>query len=385
MIKSVYILGNHIQALGIARQVKGIGLDVILFTSDKFSITRFSNAVKFTKIFRSSVDLLHQLQNTTEQPKSVLLFPTNDSMVDFLSKNYQLLKEYYHLGIPSPETVNIFYNKRNAYRFAQKFGIPAPDSWYPDTMAELKTLAPTLTYPVIIKPAIMHTFNKLFGKKAFKCNTPEELINQAGWITASFPMEHLVVQEFLSGGAKTLFSYGAFAAHGKVIAGIMANRVRQNPMDFGNSTTCAITCNIPEVQQFAEKILKITNYFGLAEVEFMYDVRTNQYKFLEINTRAWKWHSISNGLGYGFIVKMIKWINENDETVIQDFETRVAWIERLTDLAVIFKEMLRGNPVLSDAIHSYRLRKVRAVWSINDPVPFFMYLFLSPILYFKRH
>ena len=37
----------------------------------------------------------------------------------------------------------------------------------------------------------------------------------------------------------------------------------------------------------------------------MWDAKAQQYKFLEINTRAWKWHTISNQLGFSFIGELI--------------------------------------------------------------------------------
>jgi D-aspartate ligase len=385
LIKQIFILGNHIQALGIARQVKGMGIGVCLFTSDKLSITRFSNAVDKTVIFTAHNDLLLKIEDSRVNERSVLLFPTNDNMVDFLSANYKMLKKDFYLGIPAPETVEIFYNKRNTYLFAKKYGIPAPESWFPNSMADLTALAPKLTYPVIIKPAIMHTFHKTFGKKAFKCNSPDELIAKAVTITVSFPIEHLLIQEFLSGGAKTLYSYGAFAANGKVMAALMANRIRQNPMDFGNSTTFAITCNIPEVRKHAEKILKVTNYSGLAEVEFMFDEKSGQYKFLEINTRAWKWHSISNGIGFSFIGKFIQYLNEDNQSIVKDFDSETAWVERLTDFAVIIKEIINKRMKFTDVIKSYKVRKTYAVWSKKDMLPFVAYLLFSPYLFLKRH
>jgi len=377
MIKEVFILGNHIQALGLARQLKHSKIGVCLFTSDKLSITRFSNAVDQTVVFSDHNDLLFKIEERKLGERSALLFPTNDDMVSFLSSNSQLLGVDFYIGIPSPETVDIFYNKRNTYQFAEKYGIPAPDSWFPNSMEDLTALASKLKYPVIIKPAIMHTFHKTFGKKAFKCNSPDELIAKA--------MEHLLIQEFLSGGAKTLYSYGAFAANGTVIAALMANRIRQNPMDFGNSTTFAITCNISEVRQHAEKILKLTNYSGMAEVEFMFDEKSNQYKFLEINTRAWKWHSISNKVGFSFIVEMIKYLNGTDTSIKIDFDRKVAWVDRLTDFAVCFEELLSKRMKVSEVLKPYKIEKEYAVWQFNDFKPFAMYLLLTPYLYFKRH
>lgn len=385
MIKKVFILGNHIQALGLARQIKNIGVSVILFTDTKFSITRYSNAIKKTFICSSQDDLLSQILRFDDSGKNILLFPTNDEMVYFLHTNYELLKEKYYLGIPKPETVDVFYNKRNTYQFAAKHNIPIPESWFPDSIADVEDLSPKIKYPVIIKPAIMHSFHKTFGKKAVKCRNKEELLEKIIWISNDFPVEHLVIQEFLDGGAKTLYSYGTFAAKGQAIASLIANRIRQNPMDFGNSTTFAKTCYIPEIKEIAEKILKLTDYFGLAEIEFMYDKKSNQYKFLEINTRAWKWHSISNALGYGFIEKMITNINNNDLYEIKEFNKEFAWVERLTDVAVIIKELLKGNFFLKDVIKSYRIRKEYAVWSLSDLRPFIMYLILAPVLFFKRH
>ena len=130
---------------------------------------------------------------------------------------------------------------------------------------------------------------------------------------------------------------------------------------------------------------QLTNYYGFAEVEFMYDRKTNLYKFLEINTRPWKWHSISNGLGFSFIGKMISYINYNDTDEIKEFDHITGWIERLTDTFVVIKELFRGNNLYKEVWEAYRNKKVYAVWDSSDIKPFIMYLLLSPILFFKRH
>lgn len=385
MVESVFILGNHIQALGLARQVHRLGLEVMLFTDTRYSITRFSNAVKQTIIFKAENDLLDKIINLNKNPKNILLFPTNDRMVEFLTHNYGLLSKGFYMGISEPEVINIFADKCNAYRFAAKHNIPIPESYFPDSMKEVKEIAEKIKYPVIIKPAIMYTFHKIFGKKAIKCDNLKELISTIALVTEKIPLNQLIIQEFLDGGAKTLFSYGTFAVHGNSVASVMVNRTRQNPMTFGNSTTYAVTCNIPEIKEYAEKMLELTCYFGFAEIEFMYDKKNEKYKFLEINTRAWKWHSISNGLGFSFIEKMISYFNFNDTTEIRKYDEVYGWIERLTDAAVVFKELLHGNNLIKEVFESYKTPRVYAVWSKRDIIPLIMYILLSPVLYFKRH
>lgn len=385
MIRKVFILGNHIQALCLARQIKAIKVEVNLFTDTRFSISRFSNAVDKTHYFRNMSDLMEKIGCLVKKEKDVLLFPTNDQMVDFLARNYTLLDKKFYLGIPAPETVAVFYDKRNTYRFAAEHGIPMPDTWVTKSMNNLESMSHDLSYPVVLKPAIMHSFHKALGKKAFKCSTQQELLKKAEEINRCFPIDQMILQEYLLGGAKTLYSYGVFAVEGKPVASLMANRVRQNPMDFGNSTTYARTCNIPEIIQTAEKILKKTEYFGLAEIEFMYDSKTGLYKFLEINPRAWKWHSISDGLNFSFIGKMIDYFNTGSTNEIHDYDKEIAWTERLTDLAVVSKEIFKRRMTISEVLETYHAEKVYPVWSKKDVMPFIMYLILAPYLYFKRH
>ena len=382
MVKQVIIIGSHIQALGLARQASRMGVNVVLFIEERTSVARFSNAVHRTVWFRS----LNRLGEYLEpyEDSDTLLFPTADPYVEYMAEHYDTLKEHFYMGIPTPELVELFCDKRNAYKFCDANGIPHPASCYPENLDDVKRLSAGLTYPVVVKPAVMHSFRKLIGKKAYRCDTPEDLIARCAEIDKKIPISSILIQEFLSGGPKTLYSFGAFAVDGEPKAWVMANRIRQNPMDFGNSTTFAFTCENPELEEVARHILKMTNYTGLAEVEYMYDERTKKYKFMEINTRAWKWHSISTGIGFGFLSEMIHYLNGEPGDFKPEHKD-MAWADRLTDATIILKESLKGrmNPIA--AIRTCLRPTVRAVWDWRDPLPFLMYVLMSPILYIIRH
>ena len=151
---------------------------------------------------------------------------------------------------------------------------------------------------------------------------------------------------------------------------------------FGNSTTFATTCCIPEIEDEAKRILELTRYTGLAEIEFMY--HNGEYKFLEVNTRAWKWHTISHGRGFGFLSEWIDYLRGAASEKERDLNP-VFWEERLTDVYVVSKEVLKGRMRLKEYFETRKGKKVRAVWSSKDPLPAIMYVLLSPVLYFKRH
>lgn len=381
-IKNVIILGGHIQALGLARQAHSIGVRVILLLQDGFSVARFSNAVDKVVMCADMSKLKETLQPYAD--KQTLLFPTSDDYIEYLSNNYNELIPHYVLGIPKPECVEIFADKRKTYQFAEQMDIPHPKSWYPDTMDDVRKISKTADYPLVVKPAVMYSFHKMFGKKAYRCDTPEDLISRCEAIGTQFPIDGLVIQDFLSGGSEVLYSFGAMVVNGEPIAWIMANRIRQNPMDFGNSTTFAVTCDIPEMEMAARKILKEVKYDGLAEVEFMYDEKEGTYKFLEINTRAWKWHSISTGVGFGFLSEMIHFYNGEKGDFTPGFK-KTAWVERLTDYVVSLKSILSGRLKLGNVLRSHCQKKVSAVWSWKDPLPALLYILMSPVLFVKRH
>lgn len=381
MINSILILGGHIQALGLARQCKVKGLHVAVLTDDKCSVARWSCAVDKAYFYHTSDELMQILQQLAS--KECLLFPTSDDYIDFIVAYREKLEKMYTIALPDNETVALFADKRLTYQFAEKHKIVHPASQYPNSLADVETIADKISYPCVVKPAVMYSFHKQFGKKAFLCKDKENLLVRCRTIEqGDFPIDKLVIQEFLDGGAKNLYSFGTFAVDGESMVDIQVNRLRQNPMTFGNSTTYCVTCDVPEITEAAKRILALTHYTGMGEVEFMYD--KGEYKFLEINTRAWKWHTISNQRGFSFIGA---WIDVLNGKLINPINRKknVAWMEHLTDTVVSLKEILHGRMRVGEWLCTRWHRHERAVWSWRDPLPAIMYVMLSPILYIKRY
>ncbi len=382
-IKHLYILGNHIQALGLARMAARTGMEVTLFNSYGASVTRFSNCCHHFVRFTDHEDLLRQLLDSPVQ-KDALLLATNDSLIGFMADHYKELDRIFQLSIPCPASVQICFNKRETYQKARDLGIPIPESWFPDTRAEIEELSHQLTYPVILKPAVMFTFHDATGKKAYYCPDPDTLLENYDKLVSVIPPEEVIVQEFLSGGAPTLFSFGSFFAEGKVYGSFVANRIRQKPMDFGVSTCFAHTVHNPVIEKLAIRFLEGIGYFGVSEVEFMYDENTRQFKLLEINPRAWKWHSIANKLGINLVDMMRQYLEGKPVEPQISREPGVAWVERLTDTYVVLGEIVKGNLSLSEYLKTMRMPKESAVWSLRDPLPALMYIIMAPYLLFKR-
>lgn len=383
-IRKVFILGNHIQALGVSRMAAAIGLEVRLFNNYGASVTRFSNTCRRFYRFRDREHLLELLLDHAGS-NDTLLVATNDDLVGFMADHYDLLHPRYVLSIPPPETVRLCFNKRFTYQRAREAGIPIPDSHFPDSLEEVRALAPRIEYPVILKPAVMYTFHQATGKKVFFCKDPDELITHYQRIRQIIPADEVILQEFLTGGAPSLYSFGSFFARGEVYGSLIANRIRQKPMDFGISTCFAHTVINPEIEELAIRFLKEIDYFGMSEVEFMLDPKTGSFKLLEINPRTWKWHSIANKLDINLFEMMVRFLENKPVTKKINDRAGVGWIERLTDSYVVLQEMRKGRLHPREYLRTLRLPAESATWSAKDPLPAIMYLLLSPYLLIKRN
>jgi D-aspartate ligase len=384
MIRSLYILGDHIQALGAARMADSINLKVTLFSDYGGAITRFSNACYSFIRFRDESHLYEILMEMNTGEDKPVLLPTNDRLVAFLGRQYRSLSEKYWLSVPEPEILEICLNKRLTYKAGQTLGVPIPECHFPDSFEELVQLAEKIHYPVIVKPAIMHTFYNNTGKKVFLCRNPLQLQQKYNMALRYIPANEIIIQEFLTGGAKNLYSFGSFAVNGKPWGSLTANRIRQKPMNFGISTTYAKTVLMPELDTLAVKMLEGINYTGISEVEFMYDESTCNFKLLEINPRTWKWHSLSNLVGINLIEQMVKYMQGSSTEHFINKQDGLVWIERLTDLWVFITEFLKGRIGFKEYINSLKVKKEYATWSGKDPWPAIFYILLTPYLLFKR-
>jgi predicted ATP-grasp superfamily ATP-dependent carboligase len=235
----------------------------------------------------------------------------------------------------------------------------------------------------VVKPAIRDHFYNKVKKKAYKVENQQQLIEVYNFVNSIIDSSEILVQEFLNGGPKNLYSFCPFYKKGEIKASITARRFRQHPMDFGHATTFAETVQIPELEYFAAKFLKEIDYYGICEVEFMYDHSENVYKLIEVNPRVWGWHSLA--IAAGADLPYLLYLDlTGGKSLISEIKSNLKWVRLTTDSATVAKEILKGRLNLFDYIRSLSGKKSFAVFSWNDPLPFFTEIFLIPYLWKKR-
>jgi len=384
MISIICILGDHIQSLGIARIVGRLGYKIILINNDRICITRFSKYCNKFILFKTDKELMERLIKLATDEKDILLMPTNDKLIKFIMDNYDFLLTRFHISGPNPEVLNICYNKKLTYIKALEQNIPIPESYFPETFDQLITLSKKIKYPVILKPAIMYKFYNKTGKKCIICRNQRELLNKYSEAIKIITPSEIIVQKMIKGGPRNLYSFCSFCADGKIYGSFIANRIRQKPMDIGISTTFAVSVTNEKINQLACRFLIGINYFGLSELEFMYDPDDLTYKLIEINPRTWKWHSLSNKLGMNLIQMLIDYIDKKKIKVQENKKTNLGWIESITDSYVVFKEIFRGTVNIKHYLQTLKVKKEFACFDSKDLLPAICYIIFFPYLFFTR-
>ena len=383
----VIVIGGHFQGLGLLRSLGRQNIPVYLLDKEQ-CIGRFSKYVKkFLRCPDVSKDesrFLEFLINLArkESLKGWIIYPNDDETVSFLARNRERLEEYYRVSTPPWDIVKYAYDKALTYDIAEKCGVAIPETYYPESIDELKQI--DMEFPVVIKPSIKEPFYRRTSRKAILVKDRDRLIKEyTGALKAIAPSQALMVQEFIPGGTRNLLSVGCLCRDGKLLARVMACRLRQHPMDFGHATTFARTVNIPEMGEMAAKILAAINFHGLAEIEFMYDSRDSRYKLIEINARPWGWHTIA--IAAGVDMPYLSYLDMLGHEVRQNgFTEGVKWMHLATDVPTAAIEILKGRMRFREYINSLKGKKQFAVWSREDPVPFFAELVLLPYLWIKR-
>lgn len=384
MISTICVLGDHIQSLGIVRIAGRLGYKVIVFNDSRICISRFSRHCDAFNFFKTDDDLVTKLIELTGDEMNVLLLPTNDRLVKFVMDHYDYLSSKIRISTPPPEVLSICYDKKLTYSKAYELGIPIPETYFPNRLSDVEELSKKVEYPVIIKPAVMHTFYSKTGKKVYVCRDSRELLDNYSKAAKIVGSSGLLIQKLIKGKARNLYSYCSFFANSKPYGSFVAHRIRQKPMDFGISTTFAVSTVNEKIERTACRFLEGINYFGMSEVEFMYDPDDCNYKLIEINPRTWKWHSITNKLGLNLIQMMIDSFNGHPIQRQENNKQGIGWIESVTDTYVVLNEILKGNMNFSQYLQTLRIKKEFACFDRYDPLPAFTYVLLLPYLFFAR-
>ncbi len=376
--RGAIILGGHVQALGIVRILGSIGIQTVVIDSTGAAIarrSRYCNA--FFMVRDGDLEGFLLSDSFRSRHENWVIFPTNDFHVRLLSVTRAKLELFYRVSTDNWEVTEIFYNKKKTYKLAEQTGVPIPNTFFPAGIDDLNQ--PEIRYPCIVKPAVMIDFYRKVKKKVFLCRDLQELRDNYMRALRVIPADEIIIQEVVAGDGSNQFSSCFLFLDGKSYVNLTACRLRQHPIGFGNATTYAEVADIPALTVYGEMLLKAAHYNGICEVEFKLDTRDGKYKLLEVNPRTWKWHSIAEKAGTPFLPLFFDHLTGINISQHEGYRP-ASFCHMITDLPVRLALFLRGDR------NWKKLRRPvqHAVWSGNDPAPWFYEKLYLPAFLIKR-
>ena len=384
-IGAIVIGGEH-PGLGVARSLGSRGIPVCI-VDDQHSISQFS---KYTTRVVQVKDLRNE-KNAVDSVMEIgrryglegwVLFPTRDETVAAFSRYRDQLAGFFRVTTANWETVRWAWDKKNTYDRAVELGIPVPRTYNVKTEEELAELYDRL--PLAIKPAVKENFFYATGAKAWRAETPKQLLDLFRKASQQIRPEEILIQDIIPGSGERQYSYCAFFRDGVAHSTLVARRMRQHPREFGRAATYVETIELPEVEELSERFLKAINYYGLVEVEFKQDPRDKQFKLLDVNARTWGFHSIGVPAGVDF--PYLLYADQVGRSIERcRAKAGVGWLRAITDVPTVVSDLWDDELNLRSYWKSLRNTRTESVFCMRDPMPAVAEVFMLPYLVAKKY
>ena len=218
-----------------------------------------------------------------------IVYAFSDATVLALYSHRTDLCEYMTLVFPEDKSVEIAFDKSATYSLARVSGIPTITTYVPEREEEVLHLAPTLTYPVVMKTRRSVTWRGdgvgIFGTAIF-IHSEAELIQKFKEIKESVG-ESPIVQNIVFGE-----EYGVemIAHKGKPFGVVTHHRIRSLSPTGGAAVLKEVLDEGDlrnSLETYAKALVSKLKWSGPIMVEFKVDSDSRVSYLMEINGRFW--------------------------------------------------------------------------------------------------
>lgn len=221
-----------------------------------------------------------RLTRLLEDERFDLVIPCNDSTLVPLQLHRRDFERFPEIHLHSHDVFEVVFDKAKSFELAEQLRISVAPALRIDG-PERRFLPSHLTFPAIVKP--LTTFD---GEREDGASNVVLKVESWGDLERTLrtpPYDRgCLLQEFFPGvgmGVEVLVD------EGRILTAHQHQRLHET-MSFGSSYRKSVPLD-PELYAAAEKLMSALRYTGVAMVEYLYDLRTKRWIFVEINGRFW--------------------------------------------------------------------------------------------------
>jgi D-aspartate ligase len=282
------VVGTGVTALGMIRSLGRAGIPALLVGPPGDIARRSRWARPFPGTERNGGDgSLAELLARSDLEGGVLI-PGADSAVREIARLPGEVLARFPASVPSEATLEILIDKRAFAALMRREGMPHPRTIELDAEGELDEVEDPFFERAFLKPRDSQRFFGRFGVKGIPVRSREEAAERLRGVRAEG--FSVVLQEYIPGPPTAhVFLDGFVDRHAELRLLLTRRRTRMYPRDFGNSTLCetVLPGEVAPAVAALRRLLDTVSYRGIFSAEVKFDARTEEYRFLEVNARAW--------------------------------------------------------------------------------------------------
>ena len=272
------------------------------------------------------------------------------------------------ISVPDWDLTEKLIIKKLTYQCAEELKVPYPVTLFPQYVEEVKVYSDIVKYPCIVKPYQSHKYYDYYNRKMTIVNNSGELLKHTE--DAMMNGIDVMIQEMIPGDDTQGINFNSFSVNGQISQMFFARKVRLSHSGFGIPLVVKSIPRIPEVEEYAEKLLSSLNFTGFSCVEFKYDYRDNKYKLMEINGRNNRSGLLALKAGINFPLLEYNYLTSGAITPTVKYKSGIYWIQEFRDLESMPVKIFKENYGLLNFFRPYYNRHVFAIFSIKDLAPF---------------
>jgi predicted ATP-grasp superfamily ATP-dependent carboligase len=300
--------------------------------------------------------------------RRAVLLPTRDQAAIFMAEHRESLEPWFKFWRMSPDLTHSLCSKRVFYAMAERFGVPVPETYFPEAHAEAAEVAERIPYPALLKAADGDRMMRLTGRRMFRVHDAEELLRT---FDAIGDPQNVMIQSYIPGPEDSCWIFhGYFDRDSNCVAAYTGKKARQCRA-YGGDTAFGITCNNETIKRDAIRFLSGVGYSGIVDACIRFDARDGLYKFLDINPRiganARMFVSAS-----GMDLARLYYLDITGQTcAAEPVPDGRKWVVEDYDLVSSYRYWRDGNLSVRDWLRSIQHIDEYGYWSLGDPLPAF--------------
>jgi len=317
-------------ALAVIRSLGKRGIKVVAADSVRLNAGFLSKYCSGRMIYpsplRSKGEFVKSMLHFVRSEKFDLLIPVTDITMTPILEHMDRFEKYVKVAAPPPEVAIKALDKIETLKIAEKNEIPFPRTFLIEDVNNLKKIAKTLQYPVVIKPRmkIYWSNDKGIVLKVTPRNfvySERDLIQRVSEITSHFrkfgvPSSFFFLQEAVSGEA---YGVEVLMYHLKPRVVFAHKRLREYPIT-GGASTLRMSVKNEMLMKYAFKLLKAMSWQGVAMVEFKLNKKNGEAKLIEVNGRFWGSLSLAINSGVDFPYLLYEYLVRDEEPLCHNYK-----------------------------------------------------------------